>query len=256
MTVLDRRHAASETITVLTDDPELVTAGWRRRLGALGCEVRLLDEEGLLAARPPAPAIVVLLAAGPRAQRCPAVVERLRRRLDVPVLVATESGAEEQAVEALRNGADTFLPLPYSPERLEQALSSLAGVGGPRPQGPPEKELPTPLRQDEPGEVLTAGDVRLDRARHEVTHRGRLVTLPLREFGLLRMFLENADRVVLVEDLLERFWGTRQRTPRNMNSLSVHVKRLRTRLGDDCGEPRLLVTVRGVGYRLSPAPPD
>jgi two-component system response regulator RegX3 len=76
------------------------------------------------------------------------------------------------------------------------------------------------------------------------------VPLRPREFGLLRMFLENADRVVLVEDLLERFWGTRERTSRNVNSLSVHVKRLRTRLGDDCADPCLLVTVRGIGYRL------
>jgi DNA-binding response OmpR family regulator len=171
MSVLEAQQALVDrrSITVLTDDPALATAGWRRRLGALGCEVQLVDDEGLVAARPAEPAVVVLLAAGAKAEHCPAVVTRLRRRSDVPVLVATESGAEREAVQALRNGATTFLPLPYEPERLEEVLAALtrsggqvspgqrglprqaaAGVAGARPRGRGPVAGPGPVRGPAP----------------------------------------------------------------------------------------------------------
>ena len=91
------------------------------------------------------------------------------------------------------------------------------------------------------------GEVRLDPESHEVSLRSERVRLPLREFELLRLLMENAGIVLPRSTLVSRLWGPM--APLDSTSLEVHIRRLRSKLEDDPAAPRRIVTVRGIGYR-------
>ena len=102
-------------------------------------------------------------------------------------------------------------------------------------------------------EVLEAGDVRLDLARHELRVRGEEVKVPRKEFELLELLMESAGRVLTREALLDRVWGADY--VGDTKTLDVHIKRLRTKIEPDPGQPVLITTIRGVGYRFEAARP-
>ena len=97
-------------------------------------------------------------------------------------------------------------------------------------------------------DVIEIAGLRLDSASHQVTVRGCLVSLPLKEFDLLETLMENAGRVVTREALIERGWGKSYFG--DTKTLDVHMKRLRSRIEIEPANPRYIVTVRGVGYRF------
>ena len=99
------------------------------------------------------------------------------------------------------------------------------------------------------GEVYECGAIRLDDAQHVVTVAGTVVELPLRQYELLRVLIAHAGQVVHRDTLTATVWGS-SLDPAS-KSLNVHVRRLRAHLEDDRRAPRRLVTVRGVGYRLT-----
>ena len=88
---------------------------------------------------------------------------------------------------------------------------------------------------------------RLDPERHEVTIRGEAVALPLKEFELLGLLLENAGRVLSRETLIDRVWGPDY--VGDTKTLDVHVKRLRAKVEDSPSAPTRIVTIRGLGYK-------
>ena len=90
--------------------------------------------------------------------------------------------------------------------------------------------------------------MRMDVERHVVTVDGSEQRLPLKEFELLEMFLRNPGRVLTRGQLIDRVWGSDY--VGDTKTLDVHVKRLRAKLEPDPGEPKYLVTVRGLGYKL------
>jgi two-component system response regulator RegX3 len=96
--------------------------------------------------------------------------------------------------------------------------------------------------------VLEVGGIRLDQERHEVSVRGTQVNLPLKEFELLEILMENRNRVLTRQTLIDRVWGYDY--VGDTKTLDVHVKRLRARVEEDRHDPKLIVTVRGVGYRF------
>jgi two-component system response regulator RegX3 len=96
--------------------------------------------------------------------------------------------------------------------------------------------------------VLDASGVRLDQERHEVSVRGELIKLPLKEYELLEILMENRGRVLTRQSLIDRVWGFDY--VGDTKTLDVHVKRLRARIEADRHDPKLIVTVRGVGYRF------
>jgi two-component system response regulator RegX3 len=96
--------------------------------------------------------------------------------------------------------------------------------------------------------VLEVGGIRLDQERHEVSVRGTQVNLPLKEFELLELLMENRNRVLTRQTLIDRVWGYDY--VGDTKTLDVHVKRLRARVEEDRRDPKLIVTVRGVGYRF------
>ena len=100
--------------------------------------------------------------------------------------------------------------------------------------------------------MIEVGPVRMDVERHVVTVRGSEQRLPLKEFELLEMFLRNPGRVLTRGQLIDRVWGSNY--VGDTKTLDVHVKRLRAKLEEDPSTPALLVTVRGLGYKLEPEP--
>ncbi|HCV35266.1 MAG TPA: DNA-binding response regulator, partial [Acidimicrobiaceae bacterium] len=95
---------------------------------------------------------------------------------------------------------------------------------------------------------VRVGEVVLDRDRHEVLVRGDAVAMPLREFELLALLMENAGRVLTRDMLIDRIWGFDY--VGDTKTLDVHVKRIRSRIEEDPRNPKLVVTVRGVGYKV------
>jgi len=164
------------------------------------------------------------------------VCRRVRASSDVPILMLTARDAEVDRVVGLEMGADDYVTKPFSVRALvarDRALLRRAG------------------RSAEPSSdqaVIEAAGVRLDPERHEVHVRGELVALPLKEFELLAVLLENRGRVLTRQSLIDRVWGYDY--VGDTKTLDVHVKRLRARVEEDRHDPRLIVTVRGVGYRF------
>jgi two-component system response regulator RegX3 len=107
-------------------------------------------------------------------------------------------------------------------------------------------------RGGEPEDAMTgiveAGPVRMDVERHVVTVDGNAVALPLKEFDLLELLLRNAGRVLTRGQLIDRVWGSDY--VGDTKTLDVHVKRLRSKIEPDPGNPKRLVTVRGLGYKF------
>ena len=96
--------------------------------------------------------------------------------------------------------------------------------------------------------ILEAGPVRMDVERHVVAVDGETVSLPLKEFDLLEYLLRNAGRVLTRGQLIDRVWGADY--VGDTKTLDVHVKRLRAKLEPDPANPKYLLTVRGLGYKL------
>lgn len=152
-------------------------------------------------------------------------VRAVRISRSVPVLLGVGEGHAEQAVRALAAGAAACVARPYRvPELLPFIQAS----------------------SPEPRQVLTVGGVELDVHAYQVRVGGRAVHLPLREFELLQYLMRNAGRTVTREQIMRHVWHAAANT--STNTIAVHVKRLRARLGDE--DDQLIQTVRGVGYRL------
>jgi len=170
------------------------------------------------------------------------VCRELRSRSRVPIIMVTAKDAEIDAVVGLEIGADDYVTKPF---RLRELI---ARVRAALRRGPVVEP-----RSAASAEVVEVGDVRLDAGRHEVFVRGELVAVPLKEFELLELLLENAGRVLTRDVLIDRVWGPNYFG--DTKTLDVHVKRLRAKIEDDPSRPARLVTVRGVGYRYERAAP-
>ncbi|HMQ26881.1 MAG TPA: response regulator transcription factor [Acidimicrobiales bacterium] len=164
------------------------------------------------------------------------VCRELRSRSKVPIIMVTAKGAEIDTVVGLEVGADDYVTKPY---RLRELVARMRAV---LRRAPDETSLL--LHGDE---VLAVGDVVLDPERHEVTIRGESVTLPLKEFELLTVLLDNAGRVLTRDVLIDRVWG--HDYVGDTKTLDVHVKRLRAKVEEDPSNPTRIVTIRGLGYK-------
>jgi two-component system, OmpR family, response regulator RegX3 len=143
---------------------------------------------------------------------------------------------ENLVTKALTAGADDYLALPLRPAEL---VARVRAVLRRAPHWVGDEGHHEP--------AIRVGDVRLDPGSHEVTLRSVRLHLPLREFELLRLLMENAGIVLPRATLLNRLWGPSM--PLESTSLEVHIRRLRAKLEDDPAGPRRIVTVRGIGYR-------
>ena len=170
------------------------------------------------------------------------VCRELRSRSKVPIIMVTAKGSEIDTVVGLEVGADDYVTKPY---RLRELVARIRAVLRRRPADNGDVLLS--------GDALEVGDVSLDPERHEVVIRGDLVTLPLKEFELLGILLENAGRVLTRETLIDRVWGADY--VGDTKTLDVHIKRLRSKVESDPGAPSRIVTIRGLGYKYERSKP-
>jgi len=168
------------------------------------------------------------------------VCREIRGRSRTPIIMVTAKSSEIDTVVGLEVGADDYVTKPY---RLRELVARMRAVL----RRAPRQDDGTPT-----GSVLEEGDVRLDPERHEVTIRGEQVALPLKEFDLLEILLDNAGRVLTRDVLIDRVWGTNY--VGDTKTLDVHIKRLRSKLEPDPSNPQRIVTIRGLGYRYEKAP--
>jgi len=161
------------------------------------------------------------------------VCRQIRTTSAVPVIMVSAKDDEVDKVVGLELGADDYVTKPYSPRELVARIRAVLRRGA-------EPDLSP--------QTLEAGPVRMDVERHVVTVDGGEQRLPLKEFELLEMFLRNPGRVLTRGQLIDRVWGSDD--VGDTKTLDVHVKRLRAKLEPDPSEPKYLVTVRGLGYKL------
>jgi DNA-binding response OmpR family regulator len=179
-----------------------------------------------------------------------AVIRAVRRDEEAaatPILMLSARGSTVDRIAGLEEGADDYLPKPFSPAELVLRVKSIlrrraaatgseiaAGTGGPRTRAP-----------------LHRADLIVDPDRHEVARAGQIVPLTRVEFRLLLTILEADGRVLSRDQLLDAVYGHDGADVLD-RTVDVHVGRLRDKLGDDADAPRYVLTVRGVGYRAAP----
>ena len=186
-----------------------------------------------------------------------AVVRAVRRDEEAaatPILILSARGTTLDRIAGLADGADDYLPKPFSPAELVLRVKSIlrraatdataaATNGGTRTPGPGADQAP-----------LIHADLVVDRARYEVTRDGQPIPLTRVEFRLLATLLEADGRVLTRDQLLDAVYGNDQADVLD-RTIDVHVGRLRDKLGDDADHPRYVATVRGIGYRAAPVRP-
>ena len=164
------------------------------------------------------------------------VCRALRSRSNVPIIMLTAKDGEIDKVVGLDLGADDYVTKPYSARELVARIRAVLRRRGDAAEAPPETG------------VLEAGPVRMDVERHIVAVDGEPVALPLKEFDLLEYLLRNSGRVLTRGQLIDRVWGSDY--VGDTKTLDVHVKRLRAKVEPDPANPKYLLTVRGLGYKL------
>jgi len=167
------------------------------------------------------------------------VCRQIRKRSQVPIIMVTAKGAEIDTVVGLEVGADDYVTKPY---RLRELVARIRAVLRRRSAGDGAGSVGD-------GHLMEVGDVVVDTEGREVRVRGELVTLPLKEYELLVLLMDNAGRVLTRSTLIERVWGYDY--VGDTKTLDVHVKRLRGKIELDPSTPTRILTVRGVGYRYA-----
>ncbi|WP_290049750.1 response regulator transcription factor [Amycolatopsis solani] len=227
---------------LVVDDDRAVRESLRRSLEFNGYQVQLASDgaqalEAIIADRPDAMVLDVMM---PRLDGLE-VARRLRSTGDdLPILVLTARDTVSDRVSGLDAGADDYLPKPFALEELLARLRALLRRASPDAQA------------GQASEMLSFADLTLDPGTREVRRGGREISLTRTEFALLELFLSYPKHVLTRGRILEEVWG--YDFPTSGNALEVYVGYLRRKTEAE-GEPRLIHTVRGVGYVLRETPP-
>ncbi|MEU3621049.1 DNA-binding response regulator [Amycolatopsis coloradensis] len=227
---------------LVVDDDRAVRESLRRSLEFNGYQVEMAGDgaqalEAIIANRPDAMVLDVMM---PRLDGLE-VARRLRSTGDdLPILVLTARDTVSDRVSGLDAGADDYLPKPFALEELLARLRALLRRAIPDPQAAQNAE------------ILSFADLTLDPGTREVRRAGREISLTRTEFALLELFLSYPKHVLTRSRILEEVWG--YDFPTSGNALEVYVGYLR-RKTEAGSEPRLIHTVRGVGYVLRETPP-
>jgi DNA-binding response OmpR family regulator len=162
------------------------------------------------------------------------VCKRIRQSSDLPILMLTARDEDVDKIIGLEVGADDYLTKPFNPRELVARVKSIL-------------RRSAPDRRDRETEVISHGDLTIDAGRREVRVNDEEIQLAPKEFDLLWELLDHRGLVLTRDQLLERVWG--YTFAGDTRTVDVHVRQLRRKLGD--ASP--IVTVWGVGYKVSPA---
>ena len=226
--------AANKKILVADDEPDVLQLV-SLNLKNAGFNV-LKAEDGMSAltqARESMPALIVLDLMLPEMSGLEVckVLKKEPATAQIPIIMLTAKGEEVDRIVGLELGADDYLTKPFSPRELVLRVKSVMR----RAQG-----------AGETGDLLTLGDIRIDRARYEITVTGKPVEFTATEFKLLTLLIERRGRVQSRDTLLNDVWG--YESVIDTRTVDTHIRRLREKLGTaaDCIE-----TIRGFGYRVA-----
>jgi two-component system, OmpR family, response regulator len=227
----------SARVLVVEDDPNLLkTLAYNLRREGYEAVTAADGEQALEMARREKPALVILDIMLPRMSGLE-VCRILRREMTVPILMLTARAEETDKIIGLELGADDYMTKPFSIRELlarVRAMLRRADMTGAAPAG-----SETALKIDE---------IEIDPARHLATRRGEPLDLTPKEFELLAFLARNKGFVFSREQLLEKVWGYDYAG--DTRTIDVHVRWLRQKIEADPQRPRLLITIRGIGYKL------
>ena len=223
-------------VLIVDDEPMIrdVVAAYLRRDG-VGTTVLPDGERVLATVDELRPDLIVLDVMLPGANGFE-LLARIRRTSDVPVIMLTARTSEADRVAGLELGADDYVVKPFSARELAARVRTVLR----RYQG-----------RTAPTAPLEFGDLRIDPATRDVTIAGHDVGLTAREFELLHFLASSPRQVFSRSQLLEAVWDSRPEW-QDPATVTVHMRRLRTKIERDPSAPRHLVTVRGAGYRFEP----
>ena len=236
---LNREAATKETVLVIEDDGNLLRA-LQYSLEREGYSVRTATEgeSGLEAAREANPSLVILDVMLPRLDGFE-VCRILRRDNDVPVLMLTARGEEIDRVLGLELGADDYVVKPFSMRELLARVKAMLRRSRMEPDG---------LVRTEGRQVFTSGDLEVDVDSHTATLGAGALSLKPRVFELLALLLARKGRILSRNQILDQIWG--HNYVGDSRTVDVHIRWLREKIEKDPGEPKRVITVRGVGYRF------
>ena len=165
-------------------------------------------------------------------------LRHFREQMDVPIIFLTARRRELDEALGLELGADDYITKPFDLNVLQARIKTVLRRA---------QRTPTPVTESA---TLVVGDLVIDPASHKVTLGGQILELPPREFALLHTLALEAGHIISVDDLLARVWGAEYAG--ELQVVYVHIRWLREKLEQDPNQPRRVVTVRGVGYKLEP----
>lgn len=169
------------------------------------------------------------------------VCREIRQTSQVPIIMLTAKDTEIDIVVGLELGADDYITKPYSSRELLARVRAML-----RRSEVQQEQAQDPTFVDD--SIIEGQGISLDTERHEVHVRGERVQMPLREFELLSLLMRNQGRVLTRGQLIDRVWGSDYFG--DTKTLDVHIKRIRARIEETPKQPKIVHTVRGVGYRF------
>ena len=224
------------TILVVDDEPNIreVVGLYLRRDGHT--VVLAADgEEALRLHRDYQPDLVVLDLMLPKVSGLE-VCRRIQSERQVPLIMLTAKGDEEDRIIGLGVGADDYLVKPFSPRELVARVAAVL------------RRVTSPILVQPQQKVITIGELLINPNTREVTVRGSVVTLTVREFDLLYYLASEPSRVFTRDQLMDAVWG--YAFAADTSTVTVHMRRLREKIEEDPTHPQYLITVWGVGYRF------
>lgn len=168
------------------------------------------------------------------------LLKQVRKKgVQTPALFLTAHDALDYKVAGYEAGADDYLAKPFSPRELEFRIAALL-------------RRPSNIRPETDGERVQVGGLVIDKRRHEIMREGERIDLTPLEFQILELLASEPGRAWSRNDLLDKVWSTEYEG--YQRNIDPHINRLRKKLERDPRNPRYVLTVRGVGYKLNEAP--
>jgi two-component system response regulator ResD len=225
------------TVLVVDDEPIVrdVVTRYLRRDGFETLEAESGEQaRAILESRSPALVVLDVMLPGINGLD---LCQWIRTTSNLPVILLTARGEEADRIVGLELGADDYVTKPFSPRELAVRVRNVLRRTSAAPAT---------------AEAMRFGEIEIDGGSREVTRAGERLRLTAREFDLLWFLASHPRRVFSRDQLMNKVWG--YEAALDTGTVTVHVRRLREKIEDDPHQPRLIVTVWGVGYRFDPGP--